>query len=182
MAAQTLTNVTNRLIRDELISTWHREGFRAQHRQLYLTPKVAEELERYWARLSKEGHRRREARDRSLYSVLKRWLDGGQMFYEDELKTLVPWEDGIWEFKASVPKPAVRLLGFIPDVNVFVGVGFYSRGYLGEGRQSRWDAATSEALGEWDKLYDDAVPLCCPETMRDAVGLRSFWNDKTARL
>ena len=100
------------------------------------------------------------------------------MHYEDQIKSLTPWDDGIWEFKAAFPKPAVRLLGFIPDVDVFVAVGFYRRGFLGDGRQSRWDAATSQALGEWDRLYDGAVPLCCPESMRDAVGLRSFWSDK----
>lgn len=182
MTAQMLTNITSRLIKEGLISEWRREGLRGRHRQLYLTPRVAEDLELYWARLSNETPRRREARDRSLYSVLKRWLDGGQMFYEDQIKALTPWEDGIWEFKASFPKPAKRLLGFIPDVNVFVAVGFYSRGYLGEGRQSRWADATAQALCEWDRLYDNAVPLCCPETMRDAVGLRSFWNDKDARV
>lgn len=180
MTAKELTAVTEALISSGELLNWRSGMCNNRLRQLFVTPNVWTALQRGWESLPGEAPKKTDARKKALHSLMYNWLQGIPIEFERDLKPLEPWEEGIWEFRVNSPKPGSRLFGFIPDTNVFVAVGFHNRERLGISSSPEWRGARNLALREWSRLYPNKRSLACPPSMRDPVGIKEYWHDKTA--
>jgi hypothetical protein len=149
-------------------------------REFYATPEVMDELKVTWQPTTGERIERAAMRRSLMHILIEHWLGGGPMFVGGDIKQIGRWREGVWEFKTGSIRPYSRLFGFMPDKNVFIAVGLYSRDYLGFGRSQQWSDALEGAASTWRTLFSNDNPLVCPPEIYfdDPELLKGYWDDK----
>lgn len=67
--------------------------------------------------------------------------------------------DGIWEMRGVSPPPAIRILGYFAEKDVFIALVWRRRKDLKGWRSPEWRQATGETVAAWVGLFGAASPL-----------------------
>ncbi|MCL4679185.1 MAG: hypothetical protein KJ017_11410 [Alphaproteobacteria bacterium] len=76
-----------------------------------------------------------------------------------KLARLEPKEDGLWEIRATDPRPGVRIVGYFVKKDVFIALTWATRLFLGSVDSLQWRWIMIKSKREWKKLFLEYTPL-----------------------
>lgn len=152
------TEIEDRTNRGDLIAIKPLMDSDPQDRQIYVTPDVYNMLIGPW-KDERQEREWMEARAIMDSFVAGRLISASSVRNSDvQLKLLDTSPRGLWELRATNPKPGIRLLGLFAQKDCLVILSWRERAFLRSSRR-RWSEAFRDCKSKWNGLFYTYVPM-----------------------
>ena len=153
-----ITEIEDRTNRGDLIVIEPLMDSDPQDRQIYVTPNVYNMLIGPWK------DERQETEWMEARAIMDTFIAGRLISVSSLRKSDVPLKlldtkpFGLWELRATNPRPGIRLFGLFCARDCFVIFSWRDRSFLGNARRL-WNEAFRDCKAKWNSLFHPYKPL-----------------------
>lgn len=130
-------------------------------RQLCVSPEIGAMLEGPWKDV------RQEVEWSTVKAVLDNFVSGRLLSLPKsnkhksthQMARLKPIKNGLWELRATTPKPGVRIIGYFVEKDFFVALSWDDRLFLGSFGSRPWRDVILTCQTKWRNLFSNYQPL-----------------------